>query len=144
MSWAGITATASVDEVGAKLDEAISAYNATDPGVIEQITAAASAVKTIVASGAVGNGSVTVSISGHANPDHKPTAGWANDTISVSVYCADTLAAEPETPAEPVVTDAPAEPEQTGDAATPPAVAPPVEDGDAYLAADEPEAPASS
>lgn len=28
---------------------------------------------------------VAVSISGHANPEHKPRDGWANNTVTVSV-----------------------------------------------------------
>jgi hypothetical protein len=29
---------------------------------------------------------VTVTASGHANPDHKPAPGWSNDTFSLSIY----------------------------------------------------------
>jgi len=35
--------------------------------------------------GVVGDGPYVIVANGHANPDHKPTPGWSNDTISVSV-----------------------------------------------------------
>jgi len=51
----------------------------------QQIDTAVAAAKVLVESGAVG-AHVGVSLSGHANPEHKPKQGWANDTIAVSVY----------------------------------------------------------
>jgi hypothetical protein len=36
----------------------------------------------------VGGGNVNVTLSGHANPGHKPREGWANDYVSVHVSSA--------------------------------------------------------
>lgn len=53
----------------------------------EQVEMAIESAVSIIASGAVGNDEkdFTVSISGHANENHEPASGWANDTITVSV-----------------------------------------------------------
>lgn len=58
----------------------------------ESATAAVAAAKAVIASGVVGAGHVSASISGHANPGHKPTKGWANDCINISISCSDTYA----------------------------------------------------
>lgn len=56
-----------------------------------QLEAAKAAAKALILSGAVGatEGSEAVwfrtSLSGHANPDHKPSGTFVNDTITVSV-----------------------------------------------------------
>lgn len=53
----------------------------------EQIGVAVEAAKTIIRSGAVGTGKkLSVSISGHANPNHEPLERYANDAITVSIY----------------------------------------------------------
>ena len=36
----------------------------------------------------VGDGNINVTLSGHANPGHKPRQGWANDLVTVSVSSA--------------------------------------------------------
>lgn len=72
------------------------------PEVEEQISAAKAAAKSLLASGAVGNGEdvrVSVGINGHANPDHAYSEGMAQDTISVSVRQTPPVLASP--PAEP-------------------------------------------
>lgn len=69
-----------------------------------QADEAIKAVSALVASGAVGTGTVLATINGHANPGHAPTPGWANDTVTISVSCADVYAPPAET------TDAPATP----------------------------------
>lgn len=56
-----------------------------NPAVVAQIEAAGAAVEGLIASGAVGKGPFTANLSGHANPEHKPLTGWANDTITVSL-----------------------------------------------------------
>lgn len=56
------------------------------PHVVEAVRAAKMAAVAILRSGAVGWGPARVSLSGHANPDHRPVAGWSNDTIGVSVW----------------------------------------------------------
>lgn len=53
----------------------------------EQVTVAKRVVRSLVKSGAFGDplGAYDVTISGHANPGHTPTAGWANDSISINL-----------------------------------------------------------
>jgi len=65
---------------------------------MESVQAAVAGLQTIIASGVVGTGTVSASISGHANPGHEPVQGWANDFLQVSIYCtspAPTAAAQP-------------------------------------------------
>lgn len=53
----------------------------------EQLAAARNAAVAIMASGAVGGEGkdFVVSLSGHGNPGHEPTRGWANDCVTVNV-----------------------------------------------------------
>lgn len=59
-----------------------------DEAVVEQYNEAFRAVWNLVYSGALGDpsGEYKVSVSGHANPGHVPTAGWSNDSITISIY----------------------------------------------------------
>ena len=52
-----------------------------------QISAASRAVQAVVKSGALGDpqAKYNVALSGHANPDHTPVAGWANDFVSITI-----------------------------------------------------------
>lgn len=73
-----------------------------DPAAVGAIDKAIAAAAVIVGSGVVGTGTVTASLSGHANPEHTPTPGWANDFVTISVYCADEYQQPaPETAPEP-------------------------------------------
>ncbi len=98
MSWNFTAASnAPIAEVEAKFDEAAAAYEAgraandytLDDAAKDGIAAARAAVKAVVESGAVGSGLVTVTVSGHANPGHKPAKGWSNDCVQVYVVSAD-------------------------------------------------------
>lgn len=51
----------------------------------QQFTVAKEAVRDLVDSGAFGEGEFSVSLSGHGNPNHEKTPGWANDFISITV-----------------------------------------------------------
>lgn len=64
-------------------DEAL----AQNPECGDQFDAAKAAVAGIIASGAVGDpkGKFEVAMSGHANPDHAPRQGWANDQVVISI-----------------------------------------------------------
>ncbi len=42
----------------------------------------------VPAPGAMPNGNVNVTLSGHANPGHKPRQGWANDMVHMTVTSA--------------------------------------------------------
>lgn len=55
--------------------------------VDEAFEAALEAAHDLLASGSFGSESreYTVSLSGHANPDHAPVSGWANDCVTVSI-----------------------------------------------------------
>lgn len=59
----------------------------------ETLNAAKDAAVALAASGVVGQGTVSGSLSGHANPGHVPTDGWANDCVTISLSC--TTAREP-------------------------------------------------
>lgn len=65
----------------------VQGQDAKEEHVGEAVAAAIRALDLLIASDAVGEAGTTysVSASGHANPDHKPVEGWANDTISVSI-----------------------------------------------------------
>lgn len=55
--------------------------------VAEQIDAAKDAARLILGSKCVGSGKKTynVTLSGHANPNHEPAPGHANDTVTISI-----------------------------------------------------------
>jgi hypothetical protein len=60
----------------------------TDAGTDEQFAAAVAAAVAVVSGGVVGEGNVNLSLSGHANPGHKPRSGYANDAVTVAVTSA--------------------------------------------------------
>lgn len=54
----------------------------------DQVDAARKAVKLLLESSTVGlynEYDFNISLSGHANPAHRPASGWANDCITISV-----------------------------------------------------------
>ena len=54
----------------------------------DQFEVATRAAQAIIDSGAAGDGLArlfVVTMSGHANPGHEQRAGWANDTVTVTV-----------------------------------------------------------
>ena len=56
--------------------------------VREQVASALEAVLVLLSYNALGDpkeNDYVVSISGHANPGHKPTPGWANDAVTITV-----------------------------------------------------------
>lgn len=53
----------------------------------EQIDTAIHAVHQIIVEGGFSNAAeITVSMSGHANPNHETANGWSNESINISVY----------------------------------------------------------
>ena len=57
-----------------------------NPECAEQFDAASMAARHLVDSGVIGvNKAYRVTLSGHANPDHEPRPGWANDVVTVIV-----------------------------------------------------------
>ena len=58
----------------------------TNDEAAEQFVAAAALAGQVIDSGVVGYESdYIISVSGHANPDHKPAEGWANDYVNIQV-----------------------------------------------------------
>lgn len=92
MSWSFSIPATTVGEFAAAADAARAAAQAnieqSNPTGADQADEAVKAAKAMVASGTVGGADAKVgaSLSGHGNPDHKPAAGWSNDSFSVSVY----------------------------------------------------------
>lgn len=70
-----------------KNDTPASPVDQSVPGVKEQYEAARTAAEGLLASGVVGDDSreMRVYLSGHANPNHAPTSGMVNDSITVNV-----------------------------------------------------------
>lgn len=58
-----------------------------NPACARQFDAVAAAVKSIIDSGVVGGEGKQfhVSMNGHANPNHEPLAGWANDAVTIQI-----------------------------------------------------------
>lgn len=84
MSWTAYT-VAKPDDLEKHVAE-IDPPGESFPEREDQVAAAKKAVLALVKSGAVGDGEAfQVTLSGHANTDHKPAQGWANDVVTVSV-----------------------------------------------------------
>ena len=58
-----------------------------NPEAGDQFDAALVAALALLSSGAVGgpDRAFYVTLSGHANPDHAPRSGWANDAVTVAL-----------------------------------------------------------
>ena len=54
----------------------------------DQFDAVTEAVITLINSGSVGDASrrFSMTLTGHANPNHEPRDGWANDAVTISLY----------------------------------------------------------
>lgn len=89
MSWfVQVPGGSDSTDVESALKDAIAAYRGTvslSDEALEQIDAAAACAVALVDSGAVGTRRVSINLSGHANTDHTPDPGWANDCITVAV-----------------------------------------------------------
>ena len=73
---------------GADLTGFTTSPEALTPEMDEQFTEAKRVAGVIIESGVVGDpqGWFNISLSGHANPGHKPAEGWANDSCVVNIY----------------------------------------------------------
>lgn len=80
MSWSA-SGTAENGEVEISVNGELS------PESFEQFEIAGKAAEQVIASGALGNpaGKYYVTVSGHANANHKPTSGWSNDSLTISI-----------------------------------------------------------
>lgn len=93
------------DHLAVALDN-LTVTSAAIPEMEAQLQAACEAFLAIARSGVVGSGPITGTLSGHANPDHEPRTGWANDMVMVTVHQAQPEsgpqnAAEPSNPPDP-------------------------------------------
>lgn len=68
----------------ARYHDAAEVFGAMD----EQFEAALNAARVLLLREVTGAGTVHVTLAGHANPGHKPRAGWANDSVTVTVTSA--------------------------------------------------------
>lgn len=68
------------------VDSQFAGHDAVDE-VREHLAAAQEAIGTLVAAVGRPGDSFSVSISGHANPDHGPTEGWSDEHISIHISC---------------------------------------------------------
>lgn len=90
MSWS-FHATCTEPNIEGEIDKAEQDYRMQSgltftPEVDDQIKAATEAAVAAFRSGAIGKPlKFTVSLSGHANPGHKPQEGWSNDTLTISL-----------------------------------------------------------
>lgn len=75
------------DQVNVALEEYCAAYPGQDtPQMRDHIEAAIEAATQLAE--VVGEGPITVTISGHANQGHRPIAGWSNDFVQLTVSSA--------------------------------------------------------
>ena len=93
MSWGPVTAT----DVVANLEIALTAASDTYTNALahneqglsdeaaRQLIAARRAAVTFAQSSTVGAEKVSVTLSGHANPGHRPAKGWSNDFVTITV-----------------------------------------------------------
>ncbi|SDJ08249.1 hypothetical protein SAMN05444157_1642 [Frankineae bacterium MT45] len=97
MSWNFTATSVAIDDVEAELTKAADAYRAglaandyaLDDAANEAIGVAIASAKAIAESGVTGGTLVNVTLSGHANPGHKPVKGWSNDVVTVTVISAE-------------------------------------------------------
>lgn len=75
------------DDLNDQMDKVLSPALARnlDDSSKELLEKVASQVKTLVRSGKLGEGEFQVSITGHANPDFKDRAGYAKESVNISV-----------------------------------------------------------
>lgn len=75
------------DALDVKLKEHMNGYSGEQvPFMQQQVDLALSLVKEIAASGVVGTDKKFIlSLSGHANEDHEPKSGWANDCMTIQI-----------------------------------------------------------
>ena len=75
------------DALDVKLKEHLNAYSGEHvPFMQQQVDLALSLVKEIALSGVVGTGKKFIlNLSGHANEDHEPKPGWANDCMTIYI-----------------------------------------------------------
>jgi len=97
VSWSFSVQDVPAGELRARAQEARDSYleqyarwgNEVTEDLRGQIDAAIAAAGRLRA--AVGGERVNLTLSGHANPGHRPAARWANDMVSLSISNADPL-----------------------------------------------------
>lgn len=95
MSWSLSISSVQQDDFASHLKAAFERtkpqIEQSNPAGMDQAEAAVGMVCEIVDKGLVGSGLIYATLSGHGNPGHQPTKGWANDEIRIHLQCADTL-----------------------------------------------------
>lgn len=88
MSWSvSVSSVAAENAIGALQDNFTNSYPEPTAEVKEQFAAAVEALRAALPTVQPDQlGLVSVSANGHANPGHHKASGWANDSLSVSVY----------------------------------------------------------
>ena len=88
MSWnVNAASVIAKDVIGDLQTRFAQQYPAPTPEVVEQFSAALDAITRAVPTVQPDPlGFISVSASGHANPNHVKTAGWANDSFAISLY----------------------------------------------------------
>lgn len=83
------TVAAPRGELRTKLDEAVAVVERSDTDADEErrehLVAALGCVHDLVDAVGRSDDDVFVSVSGHANPDHAPRGGWADEVITINV-----------------------------------------------------------
>jgi hypothetical protein len=99
MSWSFAVPAAPAEHFEANAADAQQHHLAANPTLIveaaQQIDEVIEAAVALVKSGAVGDGTVQATLTGHANPGHRPAAGWSNDSITIALYSVDAPATVP-------------------------------------------------
>lgn len=88
MSWSATTGgPVATDQVADKLKEHTTNFGDGRSHVVEQQQAAKNVVEDLLEAGVVGSKDkkFSVSLTGHANPNHEPAEGYGNDSISITI-----------------------------------------------------------
>lgn len=89
MSWSFSVPDGAAEHFEANAADAQASYLSGSPTLADeakdQIAEAVEAAVTLVSAGVVGYGQVHATLTGHANPGHKPAPGWANDMVTISL-----------------------------------------------------------
>lgn len=88
MSWNAYTSDPMTAEDAAKMEPDLTGHNFlpdADKATHDQVKAAQKAVAALIKAVGPKDSLYYVNMSGHANPNHEPVPGWANETITITV-----------------------------------------------------------
>jgi hypothetical protein len=84
MSWSRTIDVTELEDLR-KVELAMPHDQHAGPEASDQLSNALEAAAAIISSGAVGESPWRVMLGGHANPDHMPAGGWAEEMVSIQV-----------------------------------------------------------